>query len=199
MPELEFVFSVCLGIGLAAACGFRVFVPLLGMSAASLSGHLDLSPGFEWIGTWPALACFATATGLEVAAYYVPWIDNALDSIATPVAVVAGTLVVASVMGDMSPLLKWSLAAIAGGGTAGIVQSGTVALRGTSTLTTGGFANFLVATAELVASVCTTLLALLVPVLCVGLLMVVGGFVFMRFSVKRRGASPALSINKPAT
>jgi hypothetical protein len=122
---------------------------------------------------------------LEVGAYYVPWIDNALDSIATPVAVIAGTLVVASVVGDMSPLLKWSLAAIAGGGTAGIVQSGTVALRGTSTLTTGGLTNFLVSTMELVASVCTTLLALLVPIFCVGLLMLCGGLLIMRYSRPR--------------
>ena len=167
MLDLEIVLSICLGVGLAAACGFRVFVPLLGISMAALAGQVDLASGFDWVGTWPALACFLTATILEIAAYYVPWIDNALDSIATPVAVIAGTLVVASVVGDMSPLLKWSLAAIAGGGTAGIVQSGTVALRGTSTLTTGGLTNFLVSTMELVASVCTTLLALLVPIFCV--------------------------------
>ena len=81
---MEFALSICLGIGLSAACGFRVFVPLLGMSVAALAGHLGLSPGFEWIGSWPAFACFLTATILEIAAYYIPWLDNALDSIATP-------------------------------------------------------------------------------------------------------------------
>jgi hypothetical protein len=131
------------------------------------------------------LACFATATGVEVAAYYVPWIDNALDSIATPVAVVAGTLAVASVVGDVPPLAKWSLAMIAGGGTAGFVQAGTVALRGTSSLTTGGLANFLVATAELIASIFTTLLALVLPIMCVGLVMLLGGLALMRFSRQR--------------
>lgn len=185
LPNLELIAAVCLGVGLSAACGFRVFVPLLGTSAAALSGYLQPSEGFEWIGTWPALACFLTATALEVAAYYVPWIDNALDSIATPVAVAAGTLLTASVLGDVSPLVKWSLAVIAGGGTAGLVQSATVALRGTSTATTGGLANFLVATAELVASVCTTILAMLVPVFCVGLLLLAGGLVLMRFSRQR--------------
>ena len=187
MPDLELVFAICLGIGLAAACGFRVFVPLLGMSAAALAGQLSLSEGFQWVGTWPALVCFATATVLEVAAYYVPWIDNALDSIATPAAVVAGTLVAASVMGDLSPLARWSLAVIAGGGAAGLVQSGTVALRGTSTITTGGLGNFLVATAELVASVCTTVLALLTPIFCVGLLLLASGLALMRY--KRRWAA----------
>jgi hypothetical protein len=188
MPDLELVLAICLGVGLSAACGFRVFVPLLGTSAAALAGQVDLSPEFEWIGTWPAVACFLTASVLEVAAYYVPWIDNALDSIATPVAVVAGTLLTASVLGEVSPLLKWSLAVIAGGGTAGLVQTATVAMRGTSSLTTGGLGNFLVATAELIASVCTTLLALLVPILCVGLMLLAGGLVLMRLNHRRRTA-----------
>ncbi|MEX2175699.1 MAG: DUF4126 domain-containing protein [Pirellulaceae bacterium] len=182
---MELALSICLGIGLSAACGFRIFVPLLGMSAAALAGQLPLSPGFEWVGTWPALACFTTATVLEVAAYYVPWIDNLLDSMATPAAVVAGTMITASVVTDMPPLWQWTLAGIGGGGTAGLVQTATVALRGTSSATTGGLANFLVATAELVASICTTLLALLLPIFCVGLLLLSGGLVLARLGRRR--------------
>jgi hypothetical protein len=191
MPEFELVLSICLGIGLSAACGFRVFVPLLGISTAALAGHVGLSSGFEWIGTWPAFACFLTATALEIAAYYVPWIDNALDSIATPAAVVAGTIVTASVITDMSPLMQWTLAIIAGGGTAGLVQTSTVALRGASTLTTGGTANFVVASAELVASVCTTILAILLPIFCLGLVLITGGLVFYRASRQRFSATMA--------
>src|SRR5262245_19861793 len=112
MPEFEFVLSICLGIGLAAACGFRVFVPLLGISTAAVAGQVHLAYGFEWLGTWPAFACFLTATILEIAAYYIPWIDNLLDSIATPAAVVAGTIITASVITDMSPLMQWTLAII---------------------------------------------------------------------------------------
>ena len=129
---MELALSICLGIGLSAACGFRVFVPLLGMSGAALAGHLGLASGFEWIGTWPAFACFLTATIFEIAAYYVPWLDNLLDSVATPAAVAAGTIITAAVVTDMSPLMKWSLALIAGGGTAGVIQASSVALRGTS-------------------------------------------------------------------
>jgi len=191
MPDLELVLSICLGIGLSAACGFRVFVPLLGISTAALAGHVGLSSGLEWIGTWPAFACFLTATVLEVAAYYVPWIDNALDSIATPAAVVAGTIVTASVLTDLSPLVQWTLAIIAGGGTAGLVQTSTVALRGASTLTTGGTANFLVASAELVASVCTTILAILLPVVCVGLILLCGGVLLARYPRGRQAAAIA--------
>jgi len=190
MPDFEFVLSICLGIGLAAACGFRVFVPMLGISTAALAGHVHLAYGFEWLGTWPAFACFLTATILEIAAYYIPWIDNLLDSVATPAAVVAGTIITASVVTDMSPLMQWTLAIIAGGGTAGLVQTSTVALRGASTLTTGGTANFLVATAELIASLCTTILALLVPILCVAAVLIVSGLVLLRFQ-RTRTVAPA--------
>jgi hypothetical protein len=186
MPELEVVISICLGIGLSAACGFRVFVPLLGVSATALSGQLELAAGFEWLGTWPAFACFLTATILEVAAYYVPWIDNLLDSVATPAAVVAGTIITASVVAELSPMLQWTLALIAGGGTAGLVQSTTVALRGASSVSTGGTANFAVATGELVASIAATLLSLLIPVAAVGLMLLTAGFVLHRLRKIRR-------------
>jgi hypothetical protein len=149
-----------------------------------------LAYGFEWLGTWAAFACFLTATIVEIAAYYVPWIDNLLDSVATPAAVVAGTIITASLITDMSPLMQWTLAIIAGGGTAGLVQTSTVALRGASTLTTGGTANFLVATAELIASFCTTLLALVVPILCVAAVLIVSGLVLLRFQ-RTRAVVPA--------
>src|SRR5579859_1441024 len=118
--SMDTLLSVCIGIGLSAACGFRVFVPLLVMNIASLSGHLTLAHSFEWIGSYPALIAFSVATCVEIAGYYIPWVDHALDTIATPAAIVAGTLVTASVVSDMSPFLKWTLAAIAGGGAAGL-------------------------------------------------------------------------------
>src|SRR5262245_10612350 len=139
---MDVVLSICLGIGLAAACGFRVFVPLLGVSMAALAGQVQLAEGVAWMGTWPALVCFLTAQILELGAYYIPWLDNLLDTIATPAAVVAGTIAMGSVVTDMSPLLKWTLALIAGGGTAGLIQSATVALRGTSSVTTAGMGNW---------------------------------------------------------
>ncbi len=158
------------GIGLATAVGFRVFVPFTVISLAALSGHLNLAPGFDWIATYPALLAFAVATLIEVAAYYFPWIDNLLDSIATPVAVVAGAVITASVVGDVSPLLRWSLAVIAGGGMAAVVQSGTVLLRGTSSVVTGGLGNFAVSSAELLGSVLTSALAIFLPFVAVAVI-----------------------------
>ena len=90
---METVLSLLVGIGLSAACGFRVFVPLLMVSISAMSGHLVLAPGFEWLGSLPALIAFSVATCLEIAGYYVPWVDHLLDSVSTPAAVVAGTAV----------------------------------------------------------------------------------------------------------
>ena len=181
---METLLGICLGIGLSAACGFRVFVPLLVMSLASISGHLQLAPGFDWIGSTPALIAFSVATVLEIAGYYVPWLDHLLDTMATPAAIVAGTIATASMVTDMSPLMKWSLAIIAGGGAAGVVQGTTVAARGLSLAGTGGLANPLVATLEWLGALITSIMAILAPVL-VALLLPVFLLVFGR-KLRRR-------------
>ena len=153
------------GIGLSAACGFRILLPFLGLSIAVLNGWIQPAPEFQWLGTWPAVLALATASILEIGAYYIPWMDNLLDALAAPLAVAAGTVAAASVVSDVSPFLKWSIALIAGGGMAGVVQTGTSLLRGLSTASTGGAGNFLIATAELAGSALTTLLSLLMPLL----------------------------------
>ncbi len=164
---MESIISVLIGIGLSAASGFRVFVPLLGLSIASMTGTLGLSSDFEWVGSLPAIIVFSVATIVEISAYYIPWVDNVLDTIASPLAVISGVLVSVSVYTDMSPLLRWSLALIAGGGVAGLVQSGTVAMRAVSSGTTGGFGNFIVASFEFIGSIVTTIMAILIPVVCI--------------------------------
>ena len=181
---METLLSICLGIGLSAACGFRIFVPMLVMNIAALSGHLTLAHGFEWLGSYPATIAFSIATALEIAGYYIPWLDHLLDTIATPAAVVAGTIVTASMVTDMSPFLRWTLAVIAGGGAAGLVQSTTVVARGASAVTTGGLGNPVVATAELGGSLITSLLTLVAPVLAVAVLVTLG-IVFGRKLVRK--------------
>ncbi len=171
---METVLGLIIGIGLSAACGFRIFVPMLGVSIAALTGHLTLFPGFEWMGTWPALIAFGTATVLEVATYYIPWVDNMMDALTTPAAVVAGIILTASVFGDVSPFLKWPMVIIAGGGVAGIVQVGTVVLRAGSSGTTGGMANSVVSTMELVGAILVTVLAILLPILCLVVVIWIG-------------------------
>ena len=161
----ETILSLILGVGLSAACGFRVFVPPLIVSIAALSGHLELSPGFAWVASYPALIALATASVLEILCYYIPIVDNFMDSVATPAAIVAGVATTASMVADTSPMLAWAIAVIAGGVAAGTVQATTVALRGASTLSTGGLANPLVSSIELGGAVATSVLAMIAPIL----------------------------------
>jgi len=161
---LETITSILLGIGLSAAAGFRLFVPFLVASIASITGYLPLSSSFEWIGTYPALIAFGVATIFEIAAYYIPWFDNLLDTIAIPAAFIAGAILMVAVVSGLPPLAKWALAIIAGSGAAGIVQSGTTITRLVSTTTTGGFANPVVSTVEAGSSFGLSLLAILLPV-----------------------------------
>jgi hypothetical protein len=158
--------SIAIGLGLAAAAGFRVFVPLLVASAAAAHGHLPLSHrDCRGWARFPALIAFGAATFFEVVAYYVPWLDHLLDVGRNAGAVLAGMIVSASVMVELPPLVKWGVALIAGGGVAGIVQGATMLTRLKSTVTTAGLANPLVSTAELAGSLATSLLSLVVPVL----------------------------------
>jgi hypothetical protein len=187
---LEIVLSVLVGVGLSAACGFRVFVPLLVISIASKTAHLSLAPGFDWMGSWPALVAFSLATALEITAYYVPWLDNLMDSIATPAAIVAGVIATAACIGDMSPFLKWTLAVIAGGGAAGAVQTVTVAARSVSTAATGGLANWVVATAENVGAAVMSALAILAPIAAIAAIVATVALLGWRI-IRRRAAASA--------
>lgn len=187
---LDLVLSLLVGVGLSAACGFRVFVPPLILSIAGLTGQLHLAHGFEWIGTYPALITFAAATLLEIAGYYVPWLDHALDVLATPAAIIAGTVITAAMVQDVSPFLRWTLAVIAGGGIAGLIQGLTVTARGVSSALTGGLGNPLVATAELGGSLLTAVLALLTPVIALGFLLLLLVLIVRRI---RRPAPAAVS------
>ncbi|MFY7923466.1 MAG: DUF4126 domain-containing protein [Gemmatimonas sp.] len=157
------LLGIAVGFGLASAAGFRVFVPLLAAAIAAKSGVLTLSPGFEWIATTPALAALGTATILEVGAYSVPWLDQLLDLVATPAAMLAGMLAAASVVVDLPPVLKWSAVLLAGGA-AGVTQGATVFTRFKSTTLTGGVGNPIVSTLELVSAVVTSVLAIFLPI-----------------------------------
>ena len=166
MDLFQIVLSLSLGLGLAAACGFRVFIPPLMIGVASRFDLYELEGSFVWVGETWAIGVFAIATLLEIGGYYVPWIDNLLDTIATPAAIIGGIFVTsASLEGEMDPSIQWILSIIAGGSTAGVIQIGTVATRAVSTATTGGLANPIVSTLEALASIICIILSLFLVVI----------------------------------
>lgn len=167
------LYEVGLGLGLAAACGFRIFLPLALLSAAAWSGHLHLIDSLAWLGSTPALIILGVACAAELAAYYLPFVDNALDWLATPAALVAGVLASAAVMDQFDPAVRWTIALIAGGGVAGLFQGSTVLARKASSGLTLGLGNWLLATAEAVLAVLTTAIAFLLPILVLAVILAV--------------------------
>ena len=187
----DYALSIVLGIALAAATGFRVFLPMLIVSAAAYTGHLSLDNSFAWLGTRSAIIMLSVAALVEILAYYIPVVDNLLDALATPAAFVAGVVVSAAVMTDVPPMVKWTAAVIAGGGIAGLTQGLTGVLRAHSTVLTGGLGNAIIATAELVGALVMSFLALAAPAATVALAI---GFLLLLVALLRRrprgGASP---------
>ena len=178
---MEAILSILIGIALSATCGFRVFVPLLavniGTRAKDADGQplIELAAGFNWLSSDIAMMIFLVAAIFEIGGYYIPWIDNLLDSVASPAAIAAGTLITASFITGMDPWLQWLLALIAGGGVAGAVQATTVVTRASSTVTTGGLGNPIVSSVETSGAFLGSALSILAAPFAIGVFVLLLG------------------------
>jgi hypothetical protein len=179
--EKEIITAVAIGIGLSASCGFRVFVPMLVASIAAKMGMFPVNEGFQWLASWPAIVSFGTATVAEILAYYVPFIDNLLDTITTPMAVGGGTLLLTSVLPIDNEFLKWAAGFLFGGGAAATVQGGTVLTRIASTKFTAGTGNAVVATGEHAAAFGTSVLAVLIPLVFAAFVILLITYIILKF------------------
>ena len=173
----ELLTAIALGIGLSASTGFRVFVPMLVASVAAHFGVLPLTDSFHWLGSWAAMISFGTATVVEVAAYYIPFVDNLLDTVTTPLAVGAGTLLMTSVLPVDNELMKWITGFILGGGAAATIQGGSVISRLTSSKFTAGAGNPVVSTGENVAALGGSVLTLFIPLIIAAAFIVLAVFI----------------------
>lgn len=196
MAGLDLVLAAAMGVGLAAAVGFRVFLPMLVLSIAAYTGHLTLTASLAWLGTAAALVMLSLAAALEILAYYIPGLDNVLDLLAAPAALIAGTIVSAAVMTDLPPMVRWATAVIAGGGAAAVIQGLTSLLRAKSTAMTAGLGNHAIATGELGGALIVSLLALAAPLAAVAVAVLFSWFavrVLRRLFRKERppASSPA--------
>lgn len=182
---MEIAVAILIGIGLAASAGFRVFTPMLVTSIAAKLEWVSLASSFEWVSSTPALVAFIVATGIEVVGMYVPVVDNAMKTLGTPVAAIAGVLLTASFIGDMDPLFSWSISIIGGGGIATVTQLTSLAIRGASTVVTWGFGNIFVSIFEGFLAIVTAILSILLPffvIFLVGFIL----FIFIKFIRKIR-------------
>lgn len=191
MSEFDLGLSIALGVGLAAATGLRLFLPMLVVSIAAYSGHLPLSDNFAWLATPAALVLLSVAALAEILAYYIPGLDNLLDTLATPAAFIAGTLIAAAVITDLPPMVKWAAAIIAGGGIAGLTQTTSAVLRAKSTVLTGTLGNPVIATAEVGGSLLVSLLALAAPLLTLVVIIVLLWLGFRWFRQLSRRPRPS--------
>lgn len=181
---IDFVIALSIGLGLAAASGFRVFLPPMMMSGGINLGWIEPLGELSILDGWTAFSILGAAVVLEIGGYMIPWVDNLLDIVATPAAAIAGVLMMGSVMDDYDPMLQWTLSIVAGGSVAGTVQTGTVAIRALSLGTTGGLANPLISILEAMMAIFVTILVILAPLLA--LLVVVFGLIYAVRAIEER-------------
>lgn len=184
--DLQTILSIFLGIGLAASAGFRVFLPLFALSLAAYFNIIPLNESWAWVAGFPALIALGIAMIAEIFAYYIPFVDNLLDAIATPLAAIAGTAVMASTLIDLDPMLTWGLAIIAGGGTATAMQGMTSVTRFASSVKTGGLGNPVVSTAETGTAITLSTLSIFVPILALIIVVFIFVIVFWMYRKFRK-------------
>lgn len=182
LPFLPHIISAFIGIGLAAATGFRIFMPMFAVSLASYLGWIPVNESFAWLTGLPTLIATGIAMVAEVLTYYIPFVDHLLDTMSVPLATIAGSVMFASQFADLGTFPQWALALIAGGGTAAAISSGFAGTRAASTATTGGLGNSVVATTETAGAGLMSFLALAAPVIAfiLALGMVIVVFIYGR-------------------
>lgn len=179
----ETLVSIFLGIGLAASVGFRIFLPLFALSLAAYFNVWELNDSWQWIGSLAAVITLGVATVVEIFAYFIPWVDNLLDSVAVPMAAIAGTAVMVSTVANLDPLITWTLAIIAGGGTATAIKSTSAAGRITSSATTGGLGNPVFGLVETGTAAVMTAASIFMPLLAAILVIII---LFLIFRIYRK-------------
>jgi hypothetical protein len=191
VENIEVIYSIFLGIGLAASVGFRIFLPLLLLSIAGFYNVIPLTENWEWIGSITAIITLGFATLIEIVGYYIPWVDNLLDTIALPLTAVAGTIVMLVTVAELDPVISWTLAIIAGGGTATAIQGGTSSLRLASTATTGGIGNSIVATLETGSAILLSILAIFIPIAAFIIVVFIFFKIFRFFKMDKKKRPPS--------
>ncbi len=180
-----YIISLFIGIGLATATGFRVFLPLFFVSLASYFNWIPLQDNWQWLGSMQALIALGIAMIFEILSYYIPFVDNIMDSIAIPLSAIAGTLLFSSQFAESNDIIKWGLSIIAGGGTAATVSTALSGIRLASSASTAGVGNPLVSTVENTGATVMSVVAVFVPIIAIIMVIVLMYWLF-RFGKRIR-------------
>lgn len=183
IDALRLTLEILTGIGLAAACGLRAFLPMLAMGGLQRAGFLALGSHFEWLGSTPALVAFGTAVVVEVLGDKFPVLDHALDSVGIVVKPLAGAILASAAIVDMDPWLSAALGLITGASVTGAVHVAKSGVRVVSTSLTGGLANPVISTVEDVLGIVLTAIAIVAPFLVLGMLAMM---VFVTYQIVQR-------------
>lgn len=195
MEIAQVLVMILMAVSLSAAAGLRAFLPLFAISLLSLSGHLTLAGGFEWLSTPEAAIVFGLSVILEIAADKVPGLDNALDAVGLVVKPLAAALLSSSLIVGVDPLLAVVLGLIIGGSVAGTIHLGKAKLRAFSTITTAGTGNSVLSFTEDAASIIGTIFSIVLPVLSGALVIAVVWWLFRKLFHRRPpGSSDSIDI-----
>jgi uncharacterized membrane protein len=190
----ETILLILMGISLSACAGLRAFLPLAAVSLMAQAGYITLAPGFDWLGSWQALAVFGLASILEIMADKYPGVDHFLDAAGLVVKPLCGALLATSLIQGMDPLLSATLGIIFGATTAGTLHIAKSKLRLASTAFTGGVANPVLSFADDGASIIGTVLAFAAPALAA--VFVLGAVALIWRMLAKRRRKPAVTIEE---
>lgn len=146
------VINILLGLALATATGFRIFLPMFLLSFTSHIGWVTLPQKLSWLEGETALFVLGVAMLIELVSYFIPGVDNIMDIIDTPIAVIVGFLVVFSVI-EVNSMMEWILAVVIGGIVPAVIKACKATIRGGVTLLMGGLGNGLFSIVEALASI----------------------------------------------
>jgi len=161
---LNILFAISAGVALAAATGFRAFLPLFGLGLVARLGWTTIRPAEQWLAGDLALIALGTATVVELLADKIPVVDHVLDSIATVIRPVAAWVVSFGVLTPLGQEWAGALATVLAGGAFGVHALKAKARVG-STLATVGTANPFLSAIEDAIALTLTLVGILAPIL----------------------------------
>ncbi len=139
----EPIAAVIVGLLLSLSAGVRVTLPLLAVNLLAFYHEITLPGNLAWLGSEPTLIILSVACAAETLVHFVPAAGTWIKAMATPLAFVAGTLLMAVPLGDKNPLYQWTLAAVVGGGAATLTHLGVTGARAaTSPLNVASLGTF---------------------------------------------------------